>query len=152
MAGNKNSGRKPNPKAKGIVPEGDAVQPSWLTERAKVEWDRIAPELVRLRLLTSADEVEFANYCQCVADLERARAMVTQQVWDRLLSDARRPPIFAQIGDLQDRIHRFATTLGLNPSARESLGARGTAPPRGLEGKIGVKPDLRIVGTKRKKA
>ena len=45
--------------------------PSWLDDYAKAEWRRLAPQLMRVRLLGATTRVTFAGYCQATSDLRR---------------------------------------------------------------------------------
>src|SRR5688500_18831593 len=90
MAGNQNSGRRPNPNAlkvlRGITrrdrlneleptpPAGEVVKPSNLSGRAAVVWDRLAPVLLAMGTLTTGDVETFATLCEIQADLDMARA------------------------------------------------------------------------------
>lgn len=47
---------------------GKADCPPWLGERAALEWERVAPQLERLGMLTVADLAMFAAYCQAFGD------------------------------------------------------------------------------------
>lgn len=46
---------------------GTAQMPDWLSDEAKAEWNRLAPKLTMLGLLTAQDEMSFAAYCQAYA-------------------------------------------------------------------------------------
>ena len=46
--------------------------PEWLHEDARVEWERITPELHRLGLLTSIDRAALAGYCESWAQYKQA--------------------------------------------------------------------------------
>ena len=47
---------------------GRAKMPRWLSDAAKKEWRRLAPELERIGVLTMAGETAFAIYCQSVGE------------------------------------------------------------------------------------
>lgn len=42
--------------------------PPWLGERAQIEWKRVAPQLMKLGMLTAVDMAVFAAYCQAFGD------------------------------------------------------------------------------------
>ena len=44
--------------------------PAWLSDKAKIEWNRMAPFLVENGLLTAAYRMAFAIYCTASAEVE----------------------------------------------------------------------------------
>src|SRR5262252_1007884 len=86
-------GRKPLPPALHIVrgnpgkrplrvasaaPAGAVHKPDGLTAEAAAEWTRLAPELIRLGILTAADQAFFVAYCEAVATYRRATAKLAE--------------------------------------------------------------------------
>ena len=67
-----NPGKRPlpnnEPKPEPIAPDC----PEWLHEDAKTEWQRIAPQLERLGLLTQIDMTILAGYCESWAQYKKA--------------------------------------------------------------------------------
>lgn len=59
-------------KAKPESPTGEVVCPSWLTAAERKVWDRLAPEMQRLNLLTPLDVPAFASLCVIYAELQWA--------------------------------------------------------------------------------
>ena len=74
-----NPGQRPlnqnEPKPKPIAPKA----PLWLDEVAREEWERLAPILERLGLLTEADEIVFANLCQEYSDILKYRKVIADE-------------------------------------------------------------------------
>lgn len=84
MAGNANSGRRPQPakvlQMKGRRPGKDSggrdipevpaftrgapEPPGWLTPEAQAEWDRVVPGLIALDILKAEDRANLAAYCE----------------------------------------------------------------------------------------
>src|SRR5215471_18269445 len=60
------------------ISENVPEPPEWLSDLAKDEWRRIAPELHALRLLTDIDLKIFAAYCSACARWERAERELKQ--------------------------------------------------------------------------
>ncbi len=60
--------KRNSPQPRPIRPEC----PGWLLPEAKGEWERVAPELARLGLLTLLDRAAFAGYCQAYARWQAA--------------------------------------------------------------------------------
>jgi len=50
----------------------ECCMPEWLPDGAQAEWERVAPHLCELGLLTVVDMAAFAGYCIAVDQLERA--------------------------------------------------------------------------------
>lgn len=73
-----NPGRRPlpvnEPKPAPIAPRC----PAWLSKEAKKEWRRIAPLLMRLKLLTQVDMSTLAAYCHSYAQLIAAEAYLSK--------------------------------------------------------------------------
>lgn len=136
--GKRLSGLQPVPE-----PTGDVHPPDWLTEPALVEWNRLADEHERCGLLTTSDVMEFAIYCQSVADLARAR-MELIHAWDAnpgfLVNAKIKPPIFSVIQALNDHIHKLAGSLGMNPQGRGGLAVKATPAEEALKAFAGKKP------------
>jgi P27 family predicted phage terminase small subunit len=50
-----------------VPPTTDVVRPEWLSPAAVAVWDRLAPDLVRTRVLTAWDVDAFARFCWAAA-------------------------------------------------------------------------------------
>lgn len=57
---------------------GKAKMPDWLSKEAKEEWQRLAPKLEALGLLTAHDEIAFAAYCQAYAKWREAEIFMNE--------------------------------------------------------------------------
>jgi len=99
--------------------------PAWLSDGAKKEWRRLAPALIKLGLLTKADLVAFAGYCQCYAHWVEAEEFIRQHGMTATLRDDKGSvkaviPV-PQVGiaiKMLDKIRQFAAEFGFTPSAR----------------------------------
>lgn len=73
-----NPGNRPinidEPKPEPQIPE----RPKWLKGEAKKEWDRIAPKLDKLGLLTNVDTAALAGYCQAYARWVEAETFINK--------------------------------------------------------------------------
>jgi P27 family predicted phage terminase small subunit len=49
----------------------EPVCPSWLSEEARAVWDRKAPPLIKVKVLSALNEDEFAEYCNLVVTLRK---------------------------------------------------------------------------------
>lgn len=62
-----NPGKRPLPKGEPVPPSVPVVKPPWLTDLASAEWDRVAPQLIKMHLLTDVDVMALAGYCEAVS-------------------------------------------------------------------------------------
>ena len=76
IAGNPGKKRLPQGEPKPMVEA--PVPPKHLTAEARVEWERLAPILVRLKLLTKLDRAALAAYCQAWARHVEAEEQVAK--------------------------------------------------------------------------
>lgn len=83
-----------------------------LSELAKKEWKRVAPQLHILGLLTLADYPALELYCDSYAEWRKARAG----------RDLRNTKAFAQL------CHRFLTEFGMTPASRSRINTLVDAP------------------------
>lgn len=81
-------------------------------------WDRMAPDLVRQRVLTSNDCQAFTEYCIVAATLHAAWAEVrVTGMWN----EKGRAPAWHVAMDSLDRLLRIGARFGLTPSDRSQL-------------------------------
>jgi P27 family predicted phage terminase small subunit len=73
-----NPGKRRLPKKHAPKPTTGVVCPDELSEEAKKEWCRLAPELERLGILTVLDRAALAALCEAWADLVWALAAIRQ--------------------------------------------------------------------------
>jgi P27 family predicted phage terminase small subunit len=126
-----NRGRRPineGPKFRPIAPEC----PAWLSEQAQDEWERLAPQLEALGLLTEADMTDFAGYCQSYSRWIEAETVIERMgityesrhmemsedgnTFERITIRARPEVGIAQKEKLA--MMRFGALFGLSPSDR----------------------------------
>ena len=130
-------GRKPKPTAIKIlegnpgkrplndnepVPTGEIPEcPTWLLPAAKKEWERVAPILQELGLLTSVDVKVFAAYCQSSARYEQAEAEINELMIENDKGVLRPDPLITVAHTYMKKMIEAGSLLGLNPSARSRL-------------------------------
>jgi P27 family predicted phage terminase small subunit len=109
--------------------------PAWLTEAARDEWRRLAPDLIALGLLTKADLVPFAVYCQCYARYVEAETFLNEHGTTAELRDDKGAvraviplPQFGISVKMMDKIRQFAAEFGFTPSARGRIELEGLPP------------------------
>ncbi len=97
--------------------------PEFLNKVAQEEWQRIAPELDELGLLTGCDRAVLAGYCQCWARWQQAEAAIDKEGltitgptgWVQPA-----PAVGISIKMLA-AMKGYAVQLGLSPSARSRI-------------------------------
>lgn len=116
--------------------------PACLSERARQEWDRRAPELIRMGVLTSIDAIAFGAYCQSVARGETAEKALAEMAADDpqgrgalMVRTALGNPIINPYLSVANRAWadavRYAAEFGMTPAARVRLANAGAAPAGG---------------------
>jgi P27 family predicted phage terminase small subunit len=101
------------------------VPPQHLTAEARVEWERLAPMLVRLKLLTKLDRAALAAYCQAWARHVEAEEQVAKA--SALAFTHNGYPIVNPWITISkqavDQMARFITEFGMTPAARTRISA-----------------------------
>lgn len=122
-----NPGKRPlprnEPKPVPIAPE----RPAWLTGEGRKMWEKLAPELENLGLLTSIDGEAFAAACQCwktYVDCQRylKKNGLTYLYTNTLgaTNEVERPQV--KIGQKAlDQFRGFCAEFGLTPSSRSRI-------------------------------
>ena len=135
------AGRPPKPTALKVIagnpggrklPKGEVkpdielpLMPSHLSAEARVEWQRLAPVLLRLKLLTRLDRAAFASYCQAWArhveaeqQLAKASALAFTHNGFPIVN-----PWFTISKQSIDQMAKFLSEFGLSPTARARMNA-----------------------------
>ena len=123
-----NTGHRAIPE--GVVPETPPdcpPSPSWLSRVAKLEWNRVAPELYRLGLLKDLDLQPLAIYCQSYADMRKAQealnknGLTTVHVNKAGEENLVVRPEHYVVQACVKQIKAFCTEFGMTPSSRARL-------------------------------
>jgi P27 family predicted phage terminase small subunit len=121
---------------RGIAPEIPQTvpdPPSFLTPAAAEEWRRLAPELVRLGLLTGLDVMPLAVYCQAFGTwCDASQAGAAEDV----APDARRELAGVARGAMRDMV-RYARLFGMTPSSRAAAAGGALRDTTKFDGLIG---------------
>jgi P27 family predicted phage terminase small subunit len=125
------------------VPDAEEVTaPAWIvaidheaevgTETALDVWNRLAPDLVRKKVLTSWDVEAFATYCDAVVNHRRASEEVARDgVTVMGAKSIVRNPAVVAAKTYADVMARYGARFGLTPSDRASLSlGEGRRDPR----------------------
>jgi P27 family predicted phage terminase small subunit len=112
------------------VPQELPEAPAFLLPAAKAEWERIAVELYRLKLLTTLDVNVLAAYCQSYARWRAAEEelakMVDTPTGGLLIRSADGPrvnPLVRIARDAGAAMVAYASQFGLGPAARARVAA-----------------------------
>jgi phage terminase small subunit len=108
-------GRKPQLAAATNALDTTTKPPSWLSKHAKAEWRRVMPELVKRRILTSADLGCLESYCIAIG---RIREL------EQLLRAGFDPKLFRAQNQAMVTARQLAAELGLTPVSRSRPAVR----------------------------
>jgi P27 family predicted phage terminase small subunit len=122
-------GNEPEPTPIVEVPEA----PPFVQGYARIEWERIGTELVRLNLLTVIDTAVLAAYCVSYARWRTAEETLLEMarrdpVLNALMFKARngtpmQNPLVVTAAKAASDMVRYAAEFGLSPSARSRIAA-----------------------------
>lgn len=97
--------------------------PSWLSPFAQEEWNRTAPMIEKLGLLTEVDAAAFEAYCQVYANWKEATLIIRQEGLTFVTPNGyvqQRPEV--AIANTAAKLMRgFIHEFGLSPSARANM-------------------------------
>ena len=123
-----NPGRRPLNTA--AAPTGRKVYcPSWLSDEAKAEWRRVAPELHRRGLLTLLDRTALALYCQAYAQWREAEQVLAERGMTYVTNtgNMRQRPEVAIAASAHRAAKAMALEFGMTPGSRGKVD--GGEPP-----------------------
>ena len=97
--------------------------PQWLLPEARKEWRRLAPVLIDAGILTAADAVTFAGYCQSYARWREAEEELSRTGKVLVTPEGKyyANPYVAISRAALTEIKSFASEFGLTPAARTSI-------------------------------
>lgn len=101
----------------------DPGAPSWLSQVAKEEWDRVAPYLLRLGLLTHIDRAALAAYCQNFARWHDAEKLIAENglVMKTPNEYEQQRPEIGIANTAMKQMKAFMVEFGMTPSARSGI-------------------------------
>ena len=113
--------------------------PEWLSEDAKVEWERISKHLEELGLLTQIDMAALAGYCESYAQWKKAMLFIQKHGEVYPIKDdqgnikyLQQVPQVSIANKAQHQMRAWCAEFGLTPSARGRIsvpGANGNDDP-----------------------
>lgn len=126
-----NPGKRPinedEPKPRPVAPK----RPAWMTGEAKKEWERLAPELERLGILTIVDGAAFAGLCysygqvvELIRDIKKnGRIHITPNGHKQARAEV------SLVKDYLRLVRQFAADFGLTPADRSRIKGIGDQLP-----------------------
>ena len=126
--------------------------PKFLGPVARKEWRFIAPKLMKARVLTEVDKAVLIAYCtsfeQLVEGYQRLREALEQNPDAHLIRTASgyvmKNPYYSVIGQAKKEMNSAMAELGITPSSRSRIIARGEAQGAGGSGGADVADADRI--------
>lgn len=151
--GSRSSGRRPRPshlkalegeresrlnRSEPIPQEAAIVPPVKLPAAAQAVWDRLAPDLIAKKVLTSWDVDEFANACRMQAILNRAlsKAERSPLVAGGSTGNLVMNPAIRAVTSLEASLRSIWSRFGLSPADRATLKIDHSGPTSGDESYI----------------
>jgi P27 family predicted phage terminase small subunit len=135
----KGTGRKSRMNhAEAVLSRDLPMPPPHLHDYAKVEWGRVSTDLYQAGLLSKVDRAALAAYCQAyarwqVAEETLAKVAGNDPVFHGLLAQTTnknmiQSPLVGVANKAMADMMRYATDLGMTPSARSRVTAKPPAP------------------------
>lgn len=111
------------PKPERVMPKA----PKELDAIAKREWKKWAAMLMRIGVMTEADEISLANLCMCRSRLLQADAIIQREGLEITDSKGakRRHPMLKVANDAQQQVDRLSIQFGLTPASRTRIVTSG---------------------------
>jgi P27 family predicted phage terminase small subunit len=127
-----NAGKRPLNEAEPKPTVGEPECPDWLDAEAKEKWAEVAPELVKLGILTTLDGAALACFCQCWSEFRQATRCLQREgrVIKSKSGHSQPHPMVSQQRAARKSLREFAALFGMEPSGRVRL---QVFPPAGEE-------------------
>lgn len=97
--------------------------PAYLDENARTEWDRLAPILVRMKILTEADYIALASLCQTYSTMMKAQEQLNKSgiLFKTPSGYVQQSPLIGVVNNCTEKIVTLCREFGLTPSARSRV-------------------------------
>jgi len=108
------------------------MPPDWLKAEGLKVWERLAPRLVALKLLSQADATTFARYCRNFARWLKMQKLVDKEgeTYESVSAHGnlkRVNPAFLIADRIEKSLFAFEDRFGLNPAERQRIFAQRAA-------------------------
>ena len=123
LEGDRGKGRRPLNKNEPVPPQNNIECPDWLMPEAKAEWDRLAPSLTSMGILTDHDLEAFAGYCQAYARWREAEEFLSQHgtIFKTPSGYVQQVPQVSIAMQNVKIMQSFCAEFGLTPASRARL-------------------------------
>ena len=128
-----NPGRRPLNTAEAMPEPAIPSPPAFLSEDAKLEWNRVSEQLFRLGLLSHLDRSTLAAYCQAFSRWKQAEDAIAELAKRDQLSGGLmiktsngnliQNPLVGTANKAMSEMMRYAVEFGMTPSARARVEA-----------------------------
>lgn len=97
--------------------------PAYLDADARTEWDRLAPILVRMKVLTEADYIALASLCQAYSTMMKAQEQLNRSgiLFKTPSGYVQQSPLIGIVNNCTEKIVTLCREFGLTPSARSRV-------------------------------
>ena len=126
LEGDRGKGRRPLNRKEPVPNADQVVCPEWLMEEAQNEWERLAPALIAMGVLTNHDVANFAGYCEAFARWREAEEFLTQHGTIMKTPSGyvqQMPQVSIALQNLK-QMQSLAAEFGLTPASRARLYAQ----------------------------
>lgn len=117
-----------------VPPAGLIEPPDWLGESGRAIWDQLAPTMVVMQTLTTADVLPFARYCELFARWLELRELMWKNKSVYPVKDQKgqvryvaEHPWSVELRRLTAQLLQLEREFGLTPSARSRIQVMPTA-------------------------
>ena len=127
LEGDRGKGRRPINKNEPKPNKASLECPDWLLPEAQEEWNRLAPALDAMGVLTEADVKAFEGYCQAYARWREAEDFITQHgsIFQTKSGYVQQVPQVSIAMQNLKIMQSFCTEFGLTPASRSRINAAG---------------------------
>lgn len=96
--------------------------PEHLDAQARMEWERIVPELARLGLLAQIYRAALAAYCQCYSRWQAAEEQIANEGLTIQIKDTVRVnPAVTVAKDAMRMVREFSAEFGITPASKTRI-------------------------------
>ncbi len=94
--------------------------PAHLDADARTEWDRLAPILLRMDVLTEADYIALSSLCQTYSTMVKAQEQLNKTgiLFKTPSGYVQQSPLIGIVNSCMEKIIMLCREFGLTPSAR----------------------------------